>query len=126
MKVTIETDVWIRDEVPIKSTVAIHIRPENSIERERLDEIYEDILHDIGYTYGYWVTKVGFSSSFDLDEVEISEIEVRLGTFEGSSEDVEEFIEEKAETAEEISSEIKDMLEDKGINVVFSKNIISI
>jgi len=121
MKVTIETDVWTRNDVPIRGAVNIHIQPENAVERERLDEIYEDIIRDIGYTYGYLVSKVGSGSTLDFDEVEIVEVEVLLGLVEGSPEDVEEFVEEKVEKAREVADEIKDILENKGFTVSVSK-----
>ena len=121
MKVIIETDVWTRTDVPIRGAVNIHIQPENVVERERLDEVYADIIRDIGYAYGYLVSKVGSGSTLDFDRVEIVEVEVLLGLVEGSPGDVEEFVKEKAKKAEKIADEIKDILENRGFTVSVSK-----
>ncbi|MFA4663352.1 hypothetical protein [Pyrococcus kukulkanii] len=87
-----------------------------------LEEIYENLLVDIGYPYEYPVFKVGagnIDSEFDLDgltdDITFTEVEILLGIQESSPRDVVEFIEQKLEVAEEIAQEIKETLEEMGI-----------
>lgn len=121
MKIVIEVDVWIKEDMLTKGTVAIHLRPENAKEMSMLEEIYENISGDIGYSYGYPVFKVGMgeiNSEFEVDnfdDIVFTRVEILLGIQEGSLHDMAEFIEQKLESAEEIAQEVEGILEEMGI-----------